>query len=186
MHQRLLRSVAAQAGVVHVDQVLVPLRRAGHVAHAGGRDAGAQGGRQGRLDGGGGDGAVVQRGQVFHVEGGHAVVQLGQLHGVEAETDGPGEELLGVHHVCGERRRERESSDATADAISFFVDATRPWRRRKQWWGRNSTQRLRPRQWQRGDKIEEADGGKKILYPSSVWGHLLIKTPNSAKTSFML
>lgn len=90
MHERLVRPVAAQAGVVHVGQVLVPLRRAGHVGHAGGGDARAERGRQGRLDRGGGDGAVVERRQVLHVEGRDGVVQPGQLHGVQAETDGPG------------------------------------------------------------------------------------------------
>ena len=97
--------VAVHVGVIHVRQVLFALRRTGVIGHADGGDGGHELGRQRGLEGGGGDGGVVQRGQVLHVERVGAVVQLREVHGAETETHRPGQELLGVHHVdCGGER----------------------------------------------------------------------------------
>lgn len=71
-----LRPVAVHVCVVHVGQVFFTLRWTGVIGHAGGGHAGYDRGRQRGMDGGGGDGGVVQRGQMLHVKGVGAVVQL--------------------------------------------------------------------------------------------------------------
>lgn len=71
-----LRPVAVHVCVVHVGKVFFTLWWTGVIGHAGRGHAGYDRGRQRGMDGGGGDGSVVQRGQMLHVKGVGAVVQL--------------------------------------------------------------------------------------------------------------
>lgn len=98
--------VAVHVCVVHVGQVFLTQRWTDVIGHTSGWDGGHERGGQGRRDGGGGNGGVVWCWQVFHVKAVGAVVQLWQVHRVQAETNRPSQELLSVHHVYGTKKEK--------------------------------------------------------------------------------